>query len=58
MGVLLATTRQGWISLFTGAVLASSPTMLAVLCLASLPAWLIVTGRPQLELDHEGHSLR
>ncbi|MFH8621459.1 ion channel protein [Streptomyces vietnamensis] len=57
LGVLLATTRQGWISLFTGAVLASSPPMLAVLCLASLPAWLIVTGRPQLELDHEGHAL-
>ncbi|MFI8768717.1 ion channel protein [Streptomyces sp. NPDC053792] len=58
LGVLLATTRQGWISLFTGAVLASSPSMLALLCLASLPAWLIVTGRPQLELDHEGNSLR
>ncbi len=25
LGVLLATTRQGWISLFTGAVLAASP---------------------------------
>ncbi|WP_055603308.1 ion channel protein [Streptomyces aureus] len=58
LGVLLATTRQGWISLFTGAVLASSPAMLALLCLASLPAWLIVTGRPQLELDHQGRALR
>ncbi|MGW6393938.1 ion channel protein [Streptomyces sp. NPDC055103] len=58
LGVLLATTRQGWISLFTGAVLAPSPAMLAVLCLASLPAWLIVTGRPQLELDHQGKALR
>ncbi|AJF65841.1 ion channel protein [Streptomyces vietnamensis] len=58
LGVLLATTRQGWISLFTGAVLASSPAMLALLCLASLPAWLIVTGRPQLELDHQGKALR
>ncbi|WP_435969406.1 ion channel protein [Streptomyces sp. Qhu_M48] len=57
LGVLLATTRQGWISLFTGAVLASSPAMLALLCLASLPAWLIVTGRPQLELDEQGRSL-
>ncbi|MGW5777409.1 ion channel protein [Streptomyces sp. NPDC003863] len=57
LGVLLATTRQGWISLFTGAVLAASPSMLAVLVLASLPAWLIVTGRPELQLDHEGHSL-
>ncbi|WP_329280122.1 ion channel protein [Streptomyces sp. NBC_00691] len=57
LGVLLATTRQGWISLFVGAVLAASPAMLALLCLASLPAWLIVTGRPQLELDAEGTSL-
>ncbi|MFC7929956.1 ion channel protein [Streptomyces cinereoruber] len=58
LGVLLATTRQGWISLFTGAVLAASPAVLALLCLASLPAWLIVTGRPQLELDENGRSLR
>ncbi|MCB8902180.1 MULTISPECIES: ion channel protein [unclassified Streptomyces] len=57
LGVLLATTRQGWISLFVGAVLAASPSMLALLCLASLPAWLIVTGRPQLELDAQGKSL-
>ncbi|MEU3691159.1 ion channel protein [Streptomyces narbonensis] len=57
LGVLLATTRQGWISLFIGAALAASPSMLALLCVASLPAWLIVTGRPQLELDHEGKAL-
>ncbi|MFF8834386.1 ion channel protein [Streptomyces sp. NPDC015130] len=57
LGVLLATTRQGWISLFVGAALASSPPVIALLCVASLPAWLIVTGRPQLELDHEGKSL-
>ncbi|MFE0650264.1 ion channel protein [Streptomyces sp. NPDC059534] len=58
LGVLLATTRQGWLSLFTGAVLAASPAMLAVLCVATLPAWLIVTGRPQLELDKAGNALR
>ncbi|MFI1658767.1 ion channel protein [Streptomyces sp. NPDC020472] len=58
LGVLLATTRQGWISLFTGAALAASPAVLSLLCLASLPAWLIVTGRPQLELDHQGNALR
>ncbi|WP_418958357.1 ion channel protein [Streptomyces tritici] len=57
LGVLLATTRQGWVSLFTAAVLAASPAMLALLCLATLPAWLVVTGRPQLELDDAGHSL-
>ncbi|WP_254705470.1 ion channel protein [Streptomyces vilmorinianum] len=58
LGVLLATTRQGWVSLFTAAVLAPQPSMVAVLCLASLPAWLVVTGRPQLELDTSGASLR
>ncbi|MFF5975373.1 ion channel protein [Streptomyces sp. NPDC012769] len=58
LGILLATTRQGWVSLFTAAVLAASPGMLVVLCLASLPAWLIVTGRPQLELDEDGRALR
>ncbi|MFE0702990.1 ion channel protein [Streptomyces sp. NPDC058872] len=58
LGVLLATTRQGWLSLFTGAVVAASPPMLAMLCLASLPAWLIVTGRPLLELDERGGARR
>ncbi|MFD8640722.1 ion channel protein [Streptomyces zaomyceticus] len=57
LGVLLATTRQGWISLFTGAVIAGSPAVIALLCLASLPAWLIVTGRPQLQLDAQGRAL-
>ncbi|MFJ4904003.1 ion channel protein [Streptomyces sp. NPDC093249] len=57
LGILLATTRQGWISLFTAAVLAASPATLTLLCLASLPAWLLVTGRPQLELDTQGKSL-
>ncbi|MFJ3584831.1 ion channel protein [Streptomyces sp. NPDC090127] len=57
LGVLLATTRQGWVSLFVAAVLASSPAMLSLLCVASLPAWLVVTGRPQLELDTHGAPL-
>ncbi|MFK3730060.1 ion channel protein [Streptomyces sp. NPDC088090] len=58
LGVLLATTRQGWVSLFVAAVIAASPAMLSLLCLATLPAWLVVTGRPQLELDHQGRALR
>lgn len=58
LGILLATTRQGWVSLFIAAVLASSPSMVAVLCIAILPAWLVVTGRPLLELDEHGKSLR
>ncbi|MEV7276773.1 ion channel protein [Streptomyces sp. NPDC093111] len=58
LGILLATTRQGWVSLFVAAVLASSPSMVAVLCIAILPAWLVVTGRPVLELDEHGEPLK
>ncbi|MFE7414080.1 ion channel protein [Streptomyces laurentii] len=57
LGVVLATTRQGWVSLFIAAAVAASPAILALLCLASLPAWLAVTGRPLLELDEDGHAL-
>ncbi|MGI5456733.1 ion channel protein [Streptomyces sp. CA-249302] len=58
LGMLLAITRQAWISLFTAAVLVSSPTILALLCLASLPAWLLVTGRLQMQLREDGTPLR
>jgi H+/Cl- antiporter ClcA len=58
LGMLLATTRQGWVSLFTAAVLVSSPTIIALLCIASLPAWLLVTGRPQMQLHDDGSPIR
>ncbi|MEU3278810.1 ion channel protein [Streptomyces antibioticus] len=58
LGVLLAITRQGWVSLFTAAVLVASPTIIALLCFASLPAWLLVTGRPQMQLRADGTSVR
>ncbi|MCX4771695.1 ion channel protein [Streptomyces sp. NBC_01285] len=58
LGVLLAITRQGWLSLFTAAVLASDSALLPLLCVASLPAWLLVTGRPQMQLHEDGTPLR
>ena len=58
LGVLLAITRQGWLSLFVATVLASSPGMLALLCIASLPAWLLVTGRQQMQLREDGTPVR
>ncbi|MFF5310477.1 ion channel protein [Streptomyces massasporeus] len=58
LGVLLAITRQGWISLFVAAVLVAEPTVIALLCIASLPAWLLVTGRPQMQLRADGTSVR
>ncbi len=58
LGMLMAVTRQGWVSLFTAAVLVSSPSVLSLLCLASLPAWLLVTGRPQMQLRADGTAAR
>ncbi|MDF3300631.1 ion channel protein [Streptomyces tropicalis] len=58
LGLLLAITRQGWLSLFTAAVLVASPTILTLLCVATLPAWLLVTGRPQMQLKEDGTSVR
>ncbi|GGV06503.1 putative ion-transport protein [Streptomyces filipinensis] len=58
LGMLLAVTRQGWVSLFTAAALVASPAILALLCIASLPAWLLVTGRPQMQLREDGTPLR
>ncbi|MCX5141100.1 ion channel protein [Streptomyces sp. NBC_00338] len=58
LGVLLAITRQGWLSLFTAAVLASDMALLPLLCVATLPAWLLVTGRPLMQLREDGTPLR
>ncbi|MEU9093692.1 ion channel protein [Streptomyces sp. NPDC048428] len=58
LGVLLAVTRQGWLSLFTAAVLAADMNLLPLLCVATLPAWLLVTGRPQMQLHADGTPLR
>ncbi len=58
LGVLLAITRQGWLSLFTAAVLAGDPHALPLLCIGLVPAWLLVTGRPQMQLHDDGTPLR
>ena len=58
LGVLLAVTRQGWVSLFVAAVLVAEPSVIALLCVASLPAWLLVTGRPLMQLRKDGTALR
>ncbi|GAB1336967.1 ion channel protein [Streptomyces sp. E-15] len=58
LGMLLAITRQAWVSLFTAAVLVASPAVVALLCVASLPAWLLVTGRPQMQLRADCSPVR
>ncbi|GAA3128325.1 ion channel protein [Streptomyces rectiviolaceus] len=53
LGLLLATTRQGWLSLFTAAVVVMDLELLPVLCVAALPAWLLVTGRPDMLIEED-----
>jgi hypothetical protein len=48
--MLVAVTRQGWLSLFIAVVLVGDLHLLPMLCVAILPAWLIVTGRPEMEI--------
>jgi hypothetical protein len=36
----------------------AQPAVLPLLVLASVPAWLIVTGRPQMQLRGDGNPIR
>lgn len=58
LGVLLAVTRQGWLSLFTASVLTADTAVLPLLCVAVLPAWLLVTGRPLMQVGEDGTPRR
>lgn len=57
LGIVLAVTQQGWLSLFMGAVMTTDTDLLPVLCLAILPAWLLVTGKPPMLIPEEQHQV-
>ena len=48
VGFLVAVTRSGWLSLFMAELMIGDPTILPVLAVVILPAWLVVTGRPEM----------
>ncbi|HEX5013645.1 MAG TPA: ion channel protein [Candidatus Limnocylindrales bacterium] len=48
IGILVAVTRSGWLAIFMGALMVGAPTILPVLSVIVLPAWLLVTGRPEM----------
>lgn len=56
LGVVLAISRDGWIALFIATVVSANVTVLPLLCIAILPAWLIVTKAPQMIIE-KTHSL-
>ncbi len=48
LGLVLVVTRDGWLSLFMAAVVVPDTTLLPLLCIVMLPAWLLLAGKPML----------
>lgn len=46
LGMTLVVTRDGWLSLFMAAVVVPDTTLLPLLCIVMLPAWLLLAGKP------------
>ncbi|HEJ0182028.1 TPA: ion channel protein [Citrobacter koseri] len=46
LGLMLVVTRDGWLSLFMAAVVVPDTTLLPLLCIVMLPAWLLLAGKP------------
>jgi len=53
LGFTLVVTRDGWISLFMGIVMIPGTELLPLLCVALLPAWLALAGRPLMLIEPE-----
>ncbi|WP_048023290.1 ion channel protein [Raoultella ornithinolytica] len=48
LGMTLVVTRDGWLSLFMAAVVVPDTTLLPLLCIVMLPAWLQLAGKPMM----------
>ncbi|MFF9562684.1 ion channel protein [Leifsonia sp. NPDC014704] len=48
LGLTLAIARDGWIAIFIGVAVTQNLLILPILCLAVLPAWLLVTKAPEM----------
>ncbi|MCU6670421.1 ion channel protein [Enterobacteriaceae bacterium H4N4] len=48
LGLVLVVTRDAWLSLFMAAVVVPDTTLMPLLCIVMLPAWLLLAGRPML----------
>ncbi|HAW5701464.1 TPA: ion channel protein [Escherichia coli] len=51
LGIVLVVTRDGWLSLFMAAVVVPNTTLLPLLCIVMLPAWLLLAGKPMLMVN-------
>ena len=51
LGIGLVVTRDGWLSLFMAAVVVPNTTLLPLLCIVMLPAWLLLAGKPMMMVN-------
>lgn len=57
LGFVLVVARDGWIALFLAVAVVGDASVLSVLCLAVLPAWLLVSRAPEMVIHpHEPES--
>ncbi|KAA0535902.1 MULTISPECIES: ion channel protein [Citrobacter] len=52
LGLVLVVTRDAWLSLFMAAVVVPDSTLLPLLCIVMLPAWLLLAGKPMMVAEH------
>jgi len=50
LGIVLVVSRDGWIALFIAIAVTGDVTLLPLLCILILPAWLLVTSVPELRI--------
>ncbi|HET9344403.1 MAG TPA: ion channel protein [Candidatus Limnocylindrales bacterium] len=48
VGMIVAITRSGWLAIFMGGLMVGDPAIIPLLAIIVLPAWLVVTGRPEM----------
>jgi H+/Cl- antiporter ClcA len=58
VGFVLAVSRSGWLALFIAAAVTGSVAVLSILCLAILPAWLLVSRGPHMLVAKESGEAR
>lgn len=51
LGIVLVVIRDGWLSLFMAAVVVPNTTLLPLLCIVMLPAWLLLAGKPMMMVN-------
>lgn len=56
LGIVLVVTRDGWLSLFMAAVVVPNTTLLPLLCIVMLPAWLLLAGKPMMMVNRPSNS--